>query len=146
MKPSRLPLLIVVVILSTIACATPPNQTSINGPGASPPSTNARPDQFANARAIFLRDCVACHGEKGEGGTVKIEDKTLRVPSLREGHALKHPDSEFVAQITEGGDGMPAFKDKLKPEEMNELARFIRQEFQGGITPPPESTKTTSKH
>jgi mono/diheme cytochrome c family protein len=62
----------------------------------------------------------------------------LKVPSLREGHALKHPDSEFVDQISSGGDGMPAFKDKLNPEEMNKLARFIRREFQGGIASPPE--------
>ena len=44
---------------------------------------------------------------------------------------LKHADEEFVEQITEGDEGMPAFKDKLSPEEMNDLVRFIRKEFQG---------------
>ena len=60
-----------------------------------------------------------------------VEGHKLKVPSLREGHALDHPDSEFLEQITKGGDGMPAFKDKLKAEDMDALVRLIRHEFQG---------------
>jgi mono/diheme cytochrome c family protein len=30
-----------------------------------------------------------------------------------------------------GGDGMPEFKDKLSPDEINLLVRFVRHEFQG---------------
>jgi mono/diheme cytochrome c family protein len=72
-----------------------------------------------------------------EGGPVKLADGTkLKVPTLREGHALRHTDAEFVKQITKGGDGMPAFADKLKPEEVNDLIKFIRREFQAGATPP----------
>ena len=70
---------------------------------------------------------------------MKLEDGTrLKVPSLREGHALRHPDSEFRKQIIEGGDGMPSFKVKMSSRQVDEMIRFIRQEFQGGITPPPE--------
>ena len=75
--------------------------------------------------------------QHGEGGPVKLKDGTkLKVPTLREGHALRHTDAEFVKQITKGGDGMPAFADKLKPEEINDLIKFIRREFQAGATPP----------
>jgi hypothetical protein len=31
---------------------------------------------------------------------------------------------------------MPAFADKLKAEEINELIKFLRHEFQAGATPP----------
>jgi mono/diheme cytochrome c family protein len=80
----------------------------------------------------------------GVGGPVKLEDgKTLKVPSFRAGHALRHPDSDFRRQITEGGDGMPAFKDKLSPQQIDELIRMIRQEFQPGHTPPPEKSPKT---
>src|SRR5205807_108262 len=96
--------------------------------------TRARHKSFSN--------CKECHGEKGAGGPVKLEDGTkLKVPSLREGHALHHPDSDFLKQITKGGDGMPAFKDKLKPEEIDDLVRFIRHEFQADMNPPAESAK-----
>ena len=36
-----------------------------------------------------------------------------------------------MSQITEGDDEMPAFKDKLTPQQINEVVRFIRKEFQG---------------
>ena len=110
---------------------------------ATPPVANtkapatATPDQFAATRATFDKNCKSCHGETGQGGPVKLEDGTkLKVPTLCEGHALRHPDSDFVKQITKGGDGMPAFADKLKPDEINECVRFIRHEFQGGMMPP----------
>ena len=106
---------------------------------ATPPVANTKapatgtPDPFAAGRATFDKNCKSCHGEKGQGGPVKLEDGTrLKVPSLCEGHALRHPDSDFVKQITKGGDGMPAFADKLKPDEINDCVRFIRHEFQGG--------------
>lgn len=116
-------------------------------PAANPkaPAT-ATPDQFAAARAAFDKNCKGCHGEKGQGGPVKLEDGTkLKVPSLCEGHALHHPDSDFVKQITKGGDGMPAFADKLKPDEIHDCVRFIRHEFQGGMMPPPEPMKGMKK-
>jgi mono/diheme cytochrome c family protein len=39
-----------------------------------------------------------------------------------------------VKQITKGGDGMPAFEKKLTPDQMNDLIKMIRQEFQNGAT------------
>lgn len=141
MQLIKLGLLFVVLILFAFACNTPSHQSANHAPGAAPAGSAATPDEFAGARAIFLRECVACHGEKGQGGTVKVDEGTLKVPSFREGHALMHQDSEFVEQISKGGDGMPAFKDKLKPEEMNGLVHFIRHEFQGGTASPPEPPK-----
>ena len=117
------------------ACQT---EKPINAPKANDNSatTKSTPDEFAATRGVYEKNCKLCHGANGEGGPVKLDDGTkLKVPSLREGHALKHPDTDFVKQITKGGDGMPAFGEKLKPEEINDMVRFIRKEFQGGATP-----------
>ncbi len=141
MKLIKFTLLLVVVVLFSITCNKPSGPTANNGPGATPAPATATPDEFAGARANFAKNCVPCHGAKAEGGPVTVEGHKLKVPSLREGHALHHPDSDFVDQIMKGGDGMPAFKDKLKPEEITDLVRFIRHEFQGGITPPTEPMK-----
>jgi mono/diheme cytochrome c family protein len=131
----------IVVIAATAALfftscdrtSTSPNTNN----GSSQTTATATPDAFAAARAIFEKDCKECHGANGAGGRVKLEDGTrLRVPSFREGHALRHPDSDFVKQIEKGGDGMPAFKDKLTPQQITEMISFIRKEFQGGATPP----------
>ena len=117
--------------------------TPTGTPAAMPAAT---PEAFAEARAIYAKDCQNCHAADGSGGRVKLEDgKTLRVPSFRAGHALRHADSDFKRQIMEGGDGMPAFKDKLSAQHVDDLIRFVRAEFQPGHTPPPEKTATPEK-
>jgi mono/diheme cytochrome c family protein len=118
--------------------------TLINNGAQPTPSATATPDAFAAARGTYAKDCQECHGADGKGGRVKLDDGSrLRVPSFREGHALRHPNSEFVKQITNGGDGMPAYKDKLSKEQIDELVSYIRHEFQPGITPPPEKPAKT---
>jgi mono/diheme cytochrome c family protein len=117
-------------LLAAAACK--PQSTTTSSNTTAKPGASSTPDQFANARVYYVKGCQTCHGANGEGGPVKLEDGTrLKVPSLREGHALRHSDEEFTKQITKGGDGMPAFEKKLTPTQMNELIRFIRHEYQG---------------
>ena len=124
--------------LFVAACKNEPTNTAVNtSPNSNRATSQSTPDQFAAVKTIYGKDCKECHGQNGEGGPVKLQDGTkLKVPTLREGHALRHTDAEFLKQINKGGDGMPAFADKLKPEEVNEWIKFIRREFQGGATPP----------
>ena len=135
MKSIRLTLLCALAALLTFACteATPQtNSTTTPTAMASPAAAaTATPDEFAAARANYKKNCESCHGEKAEGGIVKVDNKKLKVPSLKTAHAIHHPDADLVKKINTGGDGMPAFKDKLKPEEIQELVRLIRKEFQG---------------
>ncbi|CAN5807640.1 hypothetical protein BH18ACI4_BH18ACI4_20480 [soil metagenome] len=134
MNSAKLATIILVVGCFTTVCSSSgtltTNQTQ---PPVSPPTAaaTATPDPFAKAHLNFQKNCEDCHGERGQGGPVEIEGRKLKVPSLREGHALNHTDEKFVKQISEGDDEMPAFKDKLSAEEINELVRFIRKEFQG---------------
>jgi mono/diheme cytochrome c family protein len=145
MNPKTLVLLPAALLFFMAGCQTEKTGDTPNTINKSTPAS-ATPDQFAAARASYEKNCKLCHGDNGAGGPVKLEDGTkLKVPSLREGHALRHPDSDFVKQITKGGDGMPAFGEKLKPEEINDFIRFIRHDFQGGATPPAETTKSPMK-
>jgi len=135
MKSIRLTLLCALVALLTFACteATPPTNLTTTPTAAVSPAAaaTATPDEFAAVRANYKKNCESCHGEKAEGGIVKVDNKKLKVPSLKTGHAIHHPDADLAKKITAGGDGMPAFKDKLKQEEIQELVRLIRREFQG---------------
>ena len=115
MKLSRLALITFAVAL-TSACSressvatnkTPP------APASTPVASSATPDVFAAARETYAKRCATCHGEKGEGGAAVVEGKKIKGPSLRSGHALTHPDEDYVKQIVKGGDGMPAFGSKL---------------------------------
>ena len=132
MKGFSFALLVIAISLFAFACNKPDTVTvTHNGPTPALSPAAATPDQFATARATFKKSCSACHSEDGTGGLKTVDGKKLKVPNLREGHALSHPDEDFIKQITKGGDGMPAFKDKLTPEQMNDLVKFIRHEFQG---------------
>ncbi len=134
MKSAKLLLMIAAIALFTPACSNSETLTSNQiQPTGSPASSapTAIPDEFASAHSNFAKNCVVCHGEKAEGGTVTVEGKKFKVPSLRAGHALSHKDERLVRQITDGDEEMPAFKDKLSPQEINDLVRFIRKELQG---------------
>ena len=97
-------------------------------------NTSATPDEFAAARAVYAQECLRCHQAEGQGGVFEEPGlKPLEVPSLREGHALDHTDARLARQITNGGEGMPAFKTRLKPEQIKQLVAFIRREFQGQV-------------
>ena len=143
MKPIKLCIIALAFALFAVACgdSSSTNQTANTGgsttatPAASPKATTtATPDELAGAKTTFMQVCAACHQEKGEGGMVKLEGKRLKVPSLLEGHGLAHTDAEFAKQISNGGDGMPAFKDRLTPEQINALVKFIRRDIQAGLT------------
>ena len=143
MNRQLLGLVSAVILLLTAACTHVDEHLKGSNANNSPAAAaTPTPDEFAGARANFTKNCELCHGKTGIGGPMKMDDgMMMKVPSLHEGHALRHVDADFVKQITKGGDGMPAFGEKLKPEEINELVRFIRKEFQGGASPPSEPIK-----
>jgi mono/diheme cytochrome c family protein len=127
---SRLAFIVIGLAILVAGCSKS-NQTTVT-PQATPSSAKASPtlDEFATVRVIFTKDCVSCHGDTGQGGPVKVEGKTLKVPPLSSGHALQHSDKDFLEQISKGGEGMPAFEKKMTPAEIAEMIRFIRKELQ----------------
>ena len=40
-------------------------------------------------------------------------------------------DEDLVQQLKEGSDEMPGFELKYSPDQMKDLVKFIRKEFQG---------------
>ena len=138
MKLIALALTCIAIALVATACtetAAPSNANAYRASGTpvgSPsPTPSASVDELATARANYKKNCEACHGEAGTGGLVKVENKQIKVASLKADHALKHTDGELAKTITAGEEEMPAFKDKLSQQEIADLVRFIRKEFQG---------------
>lgn len=138
MRTAKLLSIIAAVALFVIACSnsSTTNQTT-NATNTNQPAntTQAKPspaDEMTSVRAIYAAECARCHGIKGDGGTVTVLKKKLKVPSLKKGHALDHSDAEMVKIVSDGEDAMPSFKDKLKADEINGLVRLIRQDFQAG--------------
>jgi mono/diheme cytochrome c family protein len=133
MKLILLALSCVAFMLVGSACtetATPTN-TSTPRTAASPsPAASAAADEFAHAREIYAKNCEACHGPKAEGGLAKVDNKQIKVPSLKADHAIKHTDDKLTKMITNGEEEMPAFKNKLTADEINLMVRYIRKVVQ----------------
>ena len=140
-RTTAIALVALALLVISIACSAEPttNQSSANTnarPATTTSAPSATPDEFAAARATYAQFCIRCHKPDASGGIFELDDGTkLKVPSLREGGALKDSDEEFVEQIQNGGDGMPPFKGKLEPEQITGLVKFIRHEFQAGAAP-----------
>jgi len=79
----------------------------------------------ADGAEIFKTSCAKCHGAKGEGAKKGIP--------LIEGHALNHPEEDFLKQVKEGGKKMPEFGDKLSNEEIAAVVEYVRNEIQKGL-------------
>ena len=150
MRLSKLVIIVAALAFFAAACgggdSTGTNQTAANGgtPTASPAATakaTPTPDELAEAKTMYNQVCANCHGEKGEGGPDKIEGKRLKRPSLLEGHGLEHTDEQFAKQIANGGDGMPAFKDRMNEQQINNMVRFLRRDIQAGLTQKPPAHK-----
>jgi len=123
----------VALSLVIIACTeNAPATNSARPTAASSPANAASPvDEFATARANYQKNCEGCHGETGEGGLVKVENKRIKVPSLKADHALKHTDEQITKMITNGEEEMPAFKDKMSTQEISDMVKYVRKHFQG---------------
>ena len=85
-----------------------------------------------NGGEIYKLNCAECHGDMGEG--------TKKGIPLTSGHALDHSESEHIKQVADGKAGkMPAFRDKLLPEQVKAVVSFVRNSIQGTV--PPEKRK-----
>jgi len=133
MKLISLALTCVAIALFAAGCtetATPTN-TSTSSASPAAPAATASVDEFATARANYKKNCEGCHGPEATGGLVKVDNKQIKVPSLKAEHALKHTDDKITKMITNGEEEMPAFKDKMSAQEIAQMVRFVRKEFQG---------------
>src|ERR1700680_82191 len=78
-----------------------------------------------DAASLFKSKCVMCHGEDGSGNTPS--GKALKAKDLRSEETQKKSDAEIAEVITKGRNKMPAFAQKLKPDQIQQLVAYVRQ-------------------
>ena len=78
----------------------------------------------AKGAELYKSKCAVCHGPDGKGETTmgkKLNLKDLAGPETQNLH-----DSELKTLLERGKLKMPAFKDKLTNQQMEDLVQFIR--------------------
>jgi mono/diheme cytochrome c family protein len=80
------------------------------------------------AADIYKAKCKGCHGDDGKGKT-KMGEKE-KIPDLTSAEfQTKHSDADIKETITNGSKQnakMKPFKDKLTPEDIDGMVKYIR--------------------
>src|SRR5262249_13477646 len=84
----------------------------------------ARAADAPDGAALYKAKCAMCHGPDGKGETTM--GKNLKVRNLGSEEVQKQKGEELEKVISDGKGKMPAYKGKLKEEEIDALVKFIR--------------------
>jgi cytochrome c551 len=105
----------------TAGCGTVDKNAEQPFGGAKNSMASGQAEAFAGAseqvQSLYKQNCLSCHGNALEG---RVGPKT----NLQKvgGHLAK---DQIAKQISGGGNGMPGFGSKLKPEEVEALADWL---------------------
>lgn len=133
MKTIKFGLVVLAFAVFAIACGS---ETVSNNKPAGPAndvpkaSPVAAPSVAAvlDGKELYTVNCMTCHKDSGKGGKVTVEGKTIDPDDITTAKMKAKPDEKFYGYIADGfpDDGMPAFKDKLKKEEIDAIIKHIR--------------------
>ncbi|QYX32899.1 cytochrome c6 PetJ [Sphaerospermopsis torques-reginae] len=82
----------------------------------------------AAGKAVFAANCNACH--LGGKNVVAGPSKSLFKEAL-EANGM-YSAEKIIAQVTNGKGAMPAFKGRLKPEQINNVAAYVLEQAEKG--------------
>ena len=95
----------------------------------------SKPSRFLIAESksyeasLFRQNCSICHGPEAEGKT--LSDGKV-IPNIRDGEHKYKTDEERYRHISEGGNGMIAFKYQLTPREIDLLVGLVQNNLRAG--------------
>jgi mono/diheme cytochrome c family protein len=110
----------IAVALTLASCAAGAAQDAAGGnqqTGSSVPGTVSGED----AAALFQANrCTSCHGADRQGnvGPALLPDR------------LTKPASDYISTITDGKGGMPAFGNRLTPEQIQAIVTWLQTPLQ----------------
>ncbi|MHB1311458.1 MAG: c-type cytochrome [Gemmatimonadaceae bacterium] len=82
--------------------------------------------QGVDGKATYDENCKKCHGATGTP-VAPMKKKYEKLAAFDAAFFAQRSDDSVVAILTNGkGENMKSFKDKLKPEEMAAVAKYIR--------------------
>ncbi|MEE8357916.1 MAG: c-type cytochrome [Candidatus Hydrothermarchaeales archaeon] len=85
-------------------------------------------ESVAAGKEIYVKKCLACHGETGAGDGPMAENLPEKPPDLSDIEMIGgHRDGELFMMISDGmGDNMPAYKDVLEDDQIWQVVNYLR--------------------
>ncbi len=117
---SRMTMSIRTILPTAVLVLTAPLVALACADGGGAPAAPADDPELVAGRAVYAGNCLPCHGPTGGGGVG---------PQLNDGRLLANvPDPAEQARIvTEGRKQMPAFGQKLTPDQVAAVVRYTRE-------------------
>jgi len=78
-----------------------------------------------SAPDLYKSRCAACHGADGKGDTAV--GKKIGVRDFHSDEVQKQSDAQLAEIVKDGKNKMPAYKDKLKDDQISDLIKYVRQ-------------------
>jgi mono/diheme cytochrome c family protein len=79
----------------------------------------------AKGKALYIRECLSCHGPAGKGDGPAVKDLDTDPGDLTSKETRQESDGALFWKITEGRKPMPAFQ-KLTDEERWNIVNYLR--------------------
>ena len=76
-----------------------------------------------SAAELYKSKCQSCHGPDGKATTI---GKKLGARDFQDPDVAKMSEEELAKITTDGKNKMPAYKGKLKDDQIKALARYIK--------------------
>jgi mono/diheme cytochrome c family protein len=93
-------------------------------------AAKATPESIASGETIFKRQCQMCHGATGMGDGPAAKTLKGKLPNLADKATLAKVTDDDIHELVENGKkseigNMPAFKSKLKAEEIQDVINYV---------------------
>merc|ERR1712203_118858 len=75
-----------------------------------------------NGESVFLGNCAACHAG---GNNSVVAEKTLKKAAIEKYLTGGDKAAAIQTQVTNGKGSMPAFGDKLGPDDIEDVAAYV---------------------
>src|SRR3954471_6201042 len=77
-----------------------------------------------NVEPLYKAKCAMCHAADGSGNTPA--GKKLNARDFRSPEVAKQTDDQLFDSLQKGKNKTPAYKDKLKEDELHSLVGYVR--------------------
>lgn len=78
-------------------------------------------------RAVYVAECLECHGKSGAGDGPGVKDLPRTPPDLSDESIRQQSDGAMFWKISEGRKVMPGYDDLLSDEERWHVVNYLRE-------------------
>ncbi|MEP6946747.1 MAG: cytochrome c [Acidobacteriota bacterium] len=117
------------------------NTPAINAKATSTATPGPAPTTDISAGGeLYKTSCSKCHKEDGTGGKITIDGRQINPDDLTSAKISAKTDEKLTQYILEGfpEDGMPAFKGRLKDDQIKAIIIYIRTDLSKSAIRPPD--------